>query len=47
MSSVYSSTGSYGIGLALLALVAVGCLLLTLTVVRGTARHQGVRAARV
>ena len=47
MSSVYSSTGSYGIGLVLLALVAAGCLLLTLTVVRGTARHQGVRAARV
>jgi NNP family nitrate/nitrite transporter-like MFS transporter len=47
MSSVYSSTGSYGIGLALLALVALGCLLLTLTVVRGTARHTGVRAASV
>ena len=47
MSSVYDSTGSYGIGLVLLALVAVGCLLLTLTLVRGTARHKGVRAARV
>ena len=47
MSSVYDSTGSYGIGLVLLALVAVGCLLLTLTLVRGTARHKGVRAASV
>ncbi|MDR6864810.1 MFS transporter [Phycicoccus sp. 3266] len=47
MSSVYDSTGSYGIGLVLLALVAVGCLLLTLTLVRGTARRKGVRAASV
>ena len=46
MSSVYSSTGSYGWGLVLLALVAVGCLVLTLTVVRGTARPKEVRAAR-
>ena len=29
------------------ALVAVGCLLLTLSVVRGTARAQEVQAARV
>ncbi|GAB3437441.1 NarK/NasA family nitrate transporter [Phycicoccus ginsengisoli] len=47
MSSVYSRTGSYGWGLLLLALVAAGCLLLTLTVVRGTARTQGVRTAGV
>ena len=47
MSSVYSSTGSYGWGLVLLALVAVGCLLLTLSVVRGTARAQEVQTARV
>ena len=46
MSSVYSSTGSYGWGLVLLALVAVGCLVLTLTVVRGTARPKEVQAAR-
>ncbi|HET8768138.1 MAG TPA: MFS transporter, partial [Pedococcus sp.] len=46
MSSVYSSTGSYGWGLVLLALVAVGCLVLTLVVVRGTARPKEVRAAR-
>lgn len=47
MSSVYSSTGSYGWGLVLLALVALGCLLLTLSIVRGTARAQEVRTARV
>ena len=47
MSSVYSSTGSYGWGLLLLALVAAGCLLLTLTVVRGTARTREVEGARV
>lgn len=40
MSSVYGRTGSYGIGLLLLALVALGCLLLTLTVVRSTARAR-------
>ncbi len=34
MGSVYGSTGSYGIGLVLLAVVAAGTLLLTLTVVR-------------
>ncbi|MFC8502584.1 MFS transporter [Pedococcus sp. NPDC057267] len=47
MSSVYDSTGSYGIGLLLLALVAAGCLVLTLTVVRGTARPKEVQTARV
>jgi NNP family nitrate/nitrite transporter-like MFS transporter len=47
MSSVYSSTGSYGWGLALLALVAAGCLLLTVTVVRGTAHTREVRTASV
>jgi NNP family nitrate/nitrite transporter-like MFS transporter len=45
MSAVHGATGSYGIGLALLALVAVGCLLLTLSVVRSTARHHAPQAA--
>jgi NNP family nitrate/nitrite transporter-like MFS transporter len=36
MGSVYGSTGSYAIGLVLLAVVASGTLLLTLTVVRST-----------
>lgn len=40
MGAVYGRTGSYGIGLALLAAVAAASLLLTLTVVRTTAgRH--------
>jgi NNP family nitrate/nitrite transporter-like MFS transporter len=42
MSTVHGQTGSYGIGLLLLALVALGCLLLTLSVVRSTARRQEV-----
>lgn len=45
MSAVHGATGSYGIGLLLLALVAVGCLLLTLSVVRSTARHHAPQAA--
>jgi NNP family nitrate/nitrite transporter-like MFS transporter len=44
MSTVYGSRGSYGLGLAALALVAVGCLLLTLTAVRTTARRPEVPA---
>jgi NNP family nitrate/nitrite transporter-like MFS transporter len=41
MGAVYGSTGSYGLGLALLAAVAVGSLVLTATVVRsGTRRHS-------
>ncbi|HET7474480.1 MAG TPA: MFS transporter [Dermatophilaceae bacterium] len=42
MGAVYSSRGSYGLGLALLALVAAGCLVLSATIVRATA----LRAAR-
>lgn len=42
MSTVYGARGSYGLGLAALALVAVGCLLLTLTAVRTTARRREV-----
>ena len=45
MSSVYGRTGSYGWGLLLLALVAVGCLALTLTVVRTTARARQLERA--
>jgi MFS transporter, NNP family, nitrate/nitrite transporter len=45
MSSVYGRTGSYGWGLLLLALVAVGCLALTLTVVRTTARARQLQRA--
>jgi NNP family nitrate/nitrite transporter-like MFS transporter len=44
MSTVYGARGSYGLGLAALALVAVGCLLLTLTAVRTTARRPEVPA---
>lgn len=40
MGAVYSATGHYGIGLGLLALVAVASLLLTITVIRGTARRR-------
>jgi NNP family nitrate/nitrite transporter-like MFS transporter len=40
MGAVHGRTGSYGIGLALLAIVAAGTLLLTLTVVRSTAARQ-------
>jgi NNP family nitrate/nitrite transporter-like MFS transporter len=45
MGAVYSSRGSYGLGLGLLALVAVGCLALTLTAVRATARRHLAEAA--
>jgi NNP family nitrate/nitrite transporter-like MFS transporter len=45
MGAVYGSRGSYGLGLALLALVALGCLALTLTAVRTTARARDLRAA--
>ncbi len=45
MGAVYSSSGSYGLGLALLALVAVGCLALTLTAVRTTTRRHTAEAA--
>ncbi len=40
MGAVHGRTGSYGIGLALLAIVAAGTLLLTLTIVRSTAARQ-------
>jgi len=45
MGFVHGRTGSFGLGLALLAVVATGTLVLTLTVVRrgaGTAAHPGV-----
>jgi NNP family nitrate/nitrite transporter-like MFS transporter len=45
MSSVHGSTGSYGPGLAALALVALGCLVLTLTAVRTTARARQLESA--
>lgn len=44
MSSVHERTGSYGWGLLLLAFVALGCLALTLTAVRRTARARDLRA---
>jgi MFS transporter, NNP family, nitrate/nitrite transporter len=44
MSSVHERTGSYGPGLLLLALVALGCLVLTLTRVRSTARARELGA---
>ena len=40
MGYVYGRTGSYGIGLALLAVVAAATLLLTMTVVRSGARRR-------
>jgi len=40
MGAVHGRTGSYGIGLALLALVAAASLVLTMTVVRRTATQQ-------
>lgn len=40
MGAVYGSTGSYGIGLGLLALVALGSLVLTVTAVRRTSHRQ-------
>jgi NNP family nitrate/nitrite transporter-like MFS transporter len=45
MGAVHGRTGSYGIGLALLALVAAGSLLLTTTVVRRTALRQAAGSA--
>jgi NNP family nitrate/nitrite transporter-like MFS transporter len=45
MSAVHERTGSYGPGLLLLALVAAGCLFLTMTRVRSTARARGLGAA--
>jgi MFS transporter, NNP family, nitrate/nitrite transporter len=45
MSAVHERTGSYGLGLLLLALVAAGCLVLTLTHVRTTARARELGAA--
>jgi NNP family nitrate/nitrite transporter-like MFS transporter len=44
MSGVYGRTGSYSLGLALLALVALGCLVLTMTAVRRTARARALQA---
>jgi NNP family nitrate/nitrite transporter-like MFS transporter len=46
MGAVYGRTGSYGVGLALLAAVAVGSLVLTATVVRSGARRHGAAAAQ-
>jgi len=40
MGFVYGRTGSYGLGLALLAAVAAGMVVLTLTVVRRTAERR-------
>jgi NNP family nitrate/nitrite transporter-like MFS transporter len=45
MGAVYGRTGSYGLGLALLAAVAVGSLVLTATVVRSGARRRPSTAA--
>jgi MFS transporter, NNP family, nitrate/nitrite transporter len=45
MSAVHDRTGTYGPGLLLLALVAAGCLVLTLTHVRSTARARELGAA--
>jgi NNP family nitrate/nitrite transporter-like MFS transporter len=45
MGAVYSSRGSYGLGLLLLAIVAAGCLLLTTTIVRSTAAVRRAREA--
>jgi NNP family nitrate/nitrite transporter-like MFS transporter len=44
MGAVYGRTGSYGLGLALLAAVAVGSLVLTATVVRSTGRRRSATA---
>ncbi|TQJ50581.1 NNP family nitrate/nitrite transporter-like MFS transporter [Phycicoccus sp. SLBN-51] len=44
MGAVYGRTGSYGLGLALLAAVAVGSLVLTATVVRSTGRRRSASA---
>ena len=40
MGSIYGGTSSYGLGLALLAVVAAGMLLFTVTVVRTTAARR-------
>jgi MFS transporter, NNP family, nitrate/nitrite transporter len=40
MGSLYGRTGSYGLGLALLSVVALGTLLLTITVVRSAAARR-------
>ena len=45
MGAVHGRTGSYGTGLALLAIVAAATLLLTLTIVRSTAARQSAGAA--
>jgi MFS transporter, NNP family, nitrate/nitrite transporter len=45
MGAVHGQTGSYGVGLALLAIVAAATLLLTLTIVRSTAARQTAEAA--
>ncbi len=45
MGYVHGRTGSYGIGLALLAVVAAATLLLTATVVRSGARRRAAAAA--
>ncbi|GAA4716565.1 NarK/NasA family nitrate transporter [Pedococcus ginsenosidimutans] len=44
MSSVYARTGTYSLGLALLAVVALACLLLTMTTVRRTTRVRAGQA---
>ena len=44
MGAVYGRTGSYGLGLALLAAVAVGSLVLTATLVRSGTRHRSAAA---
>jgi len=44
MGAVHGRTGSYGTGLALLAIVAAATLLLTLTIVRSTAARQSAGA---
>ena len=41
MGFVYGRSGSYGLGLALLAMVAVGALLLTISAVRAAAGNSG------
>ena len=46
MGFLYGRTGSYALGLALLAVVAAGMLLLTLTVVRSAARSRIVQGVR-
>lgn len=45
MSAVHGRTGSYGLGLLMLALVSLGCLALTLTVVRRTATSTALDTA--